>query len=64
MIARNLKNVTEELALEKKRVSDLTNKMDAMSAMLFGVEGRMVNTELMAKTAVAAVIELKTATES
>ena len=64
MIARNLKNVTEELALEKKRVSDLTDNMEAMSRVLFGVEGRMVNTELTAMTAVVKVTELKPITES
>ena len=37
--------------------------MEVMSAYLFGVAGRKVHTELMAKTAAVAVTELKTCTK-
>ena len=62
VVARNLKSVTDELALEKK-VSELTDRMESLSAIVHGIDGRMVTSELMAKTAAAGVTELKAVTE-
>ena len=63
VVARNLKSVTDELALEKRKVSDLTDRFESLSAIVLGMEGRTVNSELTAKTAATGVSELKAATE-
>ena len=63
MVVRNLKSVTDELALEKRKVSNLADKFESLSAIALGMKGRMVNCELTVKTAAAGVSELKAATE-
>ena len=55
VVARNLRSVTDELALKKRKVSDLTDKFESLSAIVLGMEGRMVNSKLTAKTAAAGV---------
>ena len=49
--------------MEKRKVSDLTDKIESLSAIVLGMECRMVNSELTAKTAAAGLSELKAATE-
>ena len=55
--------MTDELALEKKKVSDLADRMESLNAIVLEMDGRMVTSELMAKTAAAGVSELKVVTE-
>ena len=63
VVTRSLKVVTDELALEKRKVMELTDKFESLSAIVLGMEGRMVNSELTAKTAIAGVSDLRAATE-
>ena len=53
MISINHKQMADELATERRKVSEFTEDMRAQISVVNGVESRMVNTELTAKVAAA-----------
>ena len=60
MIKINNKQLSDDLAIERrKKVSDLTDRMSKMEAIVAGVATQSLNAELTAKATAAATSQLR-----
>ena len=64
MIKINNKQLIEDLAIERRKVSELTDRMSRMETMVAGVANQSLNAELTAKSSAAATSQLRLDTDA
>ena len=64
MIRINNKQLADDLAIKRRKVSDLTDRMSKMESIVAGVASQSLNAELTAKASAAATTQLRVESEA